>query len=92
MLKYKNIISASIWYWCADQMMVQRTLAAKSLSHAQGGTIFAGYLKLLPMFFMVLPGMISRVLFPDEVACADPDVCERVCGRCYHLNVHMAPI
>jgi len=36
---------SSIWYWCSDQMMVQRTLAAKSLAHAQGGTLFAGYLK-----------------------------------------------
>jgi len=43
--------------------MVQRTLAARSLSHAQGGTLFAGFLKLLPMFLLVLPGMISRVLF-----------------------------
>lgn len=54
---------ASIWYWCADQMMVQRTLAARSLSHAQGATLFAGYLKLLPHFLIVIPGMISRVLF-----------------------------
>jgi len=46
--------------------MVQRALAAKSLSHAQGGTLFAGYLKLLPMFIMVFPGMISRVLFTGE--------------------------
>ena len=45
------------------QMMVQRTLAARSLSHAQGGTLFAGYLKLLPIFLLVIPGMISRVLF-----------------------------
>jgi len=44
-------------------MMVQRTLAARSLSHAQGGTLFAGYLKLLPIFLLVIPGMISRVLF-----------------------------
>ena len=44
-------------------MMVQRTLAARSLSHAQGGTLFAGYLKLLPVFLLVIPGMISRVLF-----------------------------
>ncbi|XP_014675525.1 PREDICTED: sodium/myo-inositol cotransporter-like [Priapulus caudatus] len=71
---------ASIWYWCTDQMMVQRALAAKSLSHAQGGTLFAGYLKILPIFIMVLPGMISRVLFTDLVACVDPDVCERACG------------
>lgn len=70
---------ASIWYWCADQMMVQRTLAARSLSHAQGGTLFAGYLKLFPVFLLVLPGMISRVLFTDEVGCSDPDVCFEVC-------------
>lgn len=70
---------ASIWYWCTDQMMVQRALAAKSLSHAQGGTIFTGYLKFLPVFLIVIPGMISRVLFTDEVACADPDVCEAYC-------------
>ncbi|CAD5117314.1 DgyrCDS6100 [Dimorphilus gyrociliatus] len=71
---------ASIWYWCADQMMVQRTLAAKSLSHAQGGTLTAGYMKLLPFFVMVLPGMISRVLFPNEVACATSEQCMKVCG------------
>ena len=44
-------------------MIVQRTLAARSISHAQGGTLFAGYLKLLPIFLLVIPGMISRVLF-----------------------------
>lgn len=38
--------------------MVQRALAAKSLSHAQGGTLFAGYLKILPVFMIVIPGMI----------------------------------
>ncbi|XP_033116002.1 sodium/myo-inositol cotransporter-like isoform X2 [Anneissia japonica] len=71
---------ASIWYWCADQMMVQRALAAKSLSHAQGGCIFAGYIKLLPMVLMVIPGMISRVLYPDEVGCASAETCMEVCG------------
>lgn len=71
---------ASIWYWCTDQMMVQRALAAKSLSHAQGGCLLAGYIKLLPMFLMVLPGMISRVLFPNELACASAESCMEVCG------------
>ena len=61
-------------------MMVQRTLAAKSLSHAQGGTIFAGYLKILPLFMMVFPGMISRALYSDEVGCYRPEDCVRVCG------------
>lgn len=71
--------TASIWYWCADQVIVQRALAAKSLSHAQGGAILAGYIKVLPMFIMVMPGMISRVLFPNEVACVDPDKCFEYC-------------
>lgn len=70
---------ASIWYWCTDQMMVQRLLAAKSLAHAQGGTLFAGYLKISTLFFIIMPGMISRVLFPDEVACVDEAECFKYC-------------
>ncbi|CAH8523432.1 unnamed protein product [Dicrocoelium dendriticum] len=72
---------ASIWYWCADQMMVQRVLAAKSLSHAQGATLMAGVFKQLPLFMMVVPGMISRMLFPDEIACIPGDHCFKVCGQ-----------
>lgn len=56
---------ASIWYWAADQMMVQRALASKSLSHAKGGCIFASFLKLSVPFLIVMPGMISRVLEPS---------------------------
>ncbi|XP_002731879.2 sodium/myo-inositol cotransporter-like, partial [Saccoglossus kowalevskii] len=69
----------SIWYWCADQVIVQRALAAKSLSHAQGATLMAGFIKILPLFIMVMPGMISRILYTDQVACVDPDVCYEVC-------------
>ncbi|XP_066049235.1 sodium/glucose cotransporter 4-like isoform X1 [Chamaea fasciata] len=70
----------AVWCWCTDQVMVQRALSAKNLSHAKGGSVFAGYLKLLPVFFIVMPGMISRALFPDEVGCVDPEICKRVCG------------
>lgn len=72
---------SSIWYWCSDQMMVQRTLAAKSLSHAQGGTLFAGYIKILPLFMMVMPGMISRVLYTDVIGCIGPEECFKACGN-----------
>ncbi|XP_019566426.2 sodium/glucose cotransporter 4 isoform X1 [Rhinolophus sinicus] len=68
------------WCWCTDQVIVQRSLSAKSLSHAKGGSVLGGYLKLLPMFFIVMPGMISRALYPDEVGCVDPDICQRICG------------
>ncbi|KAF2977993.1 hypothetical protein EK904_011506 [Melospiza melodia maxima] len=70
----------ALWCWCTDQVMVQRSLSAKNLSHAKGGSVFAGYLKLFPVFFLVMPGMISRALYPDEVACVDPEVCKRICG------------
>ncbi|MBZ3878678.1 Sodium/nucleoside cotransporter [Sciurus carolinensis] len=68
------------WYWCSDQVIVQRCLAGKNLTHIKAGCILCGYLKLLPMFLMVMPGMISRILYPDEVACVVPEVCKRICG------------
>ncbi|XP_002130755.2 sodium/myo-inositol cotransporter [Ciona intestinalis] len=71
---------SSIWYWCTDQVIVQRALAAKSLSHAQGGTLMAGFIKILPMYIMVMPGMISRVLYKNEIACVPGEHCYQVCG------------
>uniref|UniRef100_A0A8C3J3J4 Sodium/mannose cotransporter SLC5A10 n=1 Tax=Calidris pygmaea TaxID=425635 RepID=A0A8C3J3J4_9CHAR len=68
------------WYWCTDQVIVQRSLSAKNLSHAKAGSILASYLKMLPLFVIIMPGMISRVLYPDAVACVDPEECTRVCG------------
>lgn len=71
---------ASIWYWCTDQVIVQRVLAAKNIAHAKCSTLMAGFLKILPMFVIVIPGMISRILFADEIACIGPEHCMAVCG------------
>jgi SSS family solute:Na+ symporter len=54
-----------IWYWCTDQVIVQRVLSAKDEGHAKAGTIFAGFLKILPVFILVLPGLIALVLYRD---------------------------
>ncbi len=51
-----------VWYWCTDQFIVQRVLSAKSIDHARGGTIYAGFLKILPLFLFVVPGVIARCL------------------------------
>ena len=51
-----------IWYWCTDQFIVQRTLAARNLREARRGTIFAAFLKLLPLFLFVMPGVIAAIL------------------------------
>jgi len=59
---------SSVWYWCSDQVIVQRALAAKNMIHVKAGVVLAGCLKMLPLFIMVFPGMISRLLFPGKVA------------------------
>jgi len=51
-----------VWYWCTDQFIVQRVLAAHDQGHARRGTLFAGYLKLLPLFIFVIPGVIAYAL------------------------------
>ncbi|MCL4144531.1 UNVERIFIED_CONTAM: hypothetical protein GTU68_040198 [Idotea baltica] len=48
--------------------------------HAKAGCILASYLKLLPLWLLVFPGMASRVLFPERVGCADPQTCIDICG------------
>lgn len=51
-----------IWYWCTDQYIVQRTLAAKNLETARRGTIWGGFLKVLPVFLFMIPGIIGAAL------------------------------
>jgi solute:Na+ symporter, SSS family len=51
-----------VWYWCTDQFIVQRVLSAKDQDDARRGTIFAGYLKLLPLFIFVIPGLVAYAL------------------------------
>ena len=52
-----------LWYWCTDQYIVQRVLTARNLKEARRGTMFAGYLKLAPVFIFLLPGMIAVALW-----------------------------
>jgi SSS family solute:Na+ symporter len=54
-----------IWYWCTDQMIVQRVLGAKGEEDARAGALLCGALKILPVFVLVLPGLIARALYPD---------------------------
>ena len=54
-----------IWYWCTDQVIVQRVLGAKSEDDARAGALFCGFLKILPVFVLVLPGLIARALYPE---------------------------
>ena len=59
---------------------------------ARLGTIVAGFLKLLPLFIMVMPGMISRVLYADKVACGDPASCKDFCDNEYGCSNQAYPL
>ncbi len=52
-----------IWYWCADQTIVQRVLGAKDENHARSGALFCGFIKILPVFIFVLPGLFAYTLY-----------------------------
>ena len=54
------------WYWCTDQFIVQRVLSGKNEKESRRGTIFGAYLKLLPVFLFLIPGMIAFALHQTQ--------------------------
>lgn len=63
-----------VWYWCTDQFIVQRVLSGKNINESRRGSIFAGYLKLLPLFLFVIPGVIAYALTQKgEITLSSPD-------------------
>jgi len=64
-----------IWYWCTDQYIVQRTLAANNITVGRRGAIFGAYLKLLPILIFLVPGIIAYALTiqnPEIYSVIDP--------------------
>tara|TARA_B100001057_G_scaffold472102_1_gene535051 strand:- start:3336 stop:5015 length:1680 start_codon:yes stop_codon:yes gene_type:complete len=65
-----------IWYWCTDQYIVQRTLAANNITIGRRGAIFGAYLKLLPILIFLVPGIIAYALTiqnPELYSVIDPE-------------------
>uniref|UniRef100_A0A8B9FX70 Uncharacterized protein n=1 Tax=Amazona collaria TaxID=241587 RepID=A0A8B9FX70_9PSIT len=61
------------WYWCTDQVNVNKIPLPHVTQHC------LGCLKMLPLLIIIMPGMISRVLYPDTTACVDPEECTHMC-------------
>jgi SSS family solute:Na+ symporter len=55
----------AFWYWCTDQYIIQRLLSAKSIDDSRKGSLAAAFLKILPIFILVLPGLIAAALYPE---------------------------
>jgi len=68
-----GIFILGIWYWATDQYIVQKALSARNLDHARAGGNLTTLLKILPVFLFVFPGLIARVLWPEQIA-SNPDM------------------
>lgn len=70
-LPWLGVIVASmtvgIWYWCTDQFIIQRTLAARNMTQARRGALWGGFLKLLPVFIFLVPGMLGFALHQHNI-------------------------
>lgn len=74
-----GLTTLGLFTWCQDQVIVQRCLSAKNLGHAKAGSLLAAFLKLFGFLLFIIPGMISRILYTDDIACASPEECDRFC-------------
>ncbi len=68
---FTGMIFANLFYWCANQYVIQRTLAARSLAEGQKGVLLSGFFKVLVPFFMMIPGVIAFHLYGPELASID---------------------
>nr|XP_006820114.1 PREDICTED: low affinity sodium-glucose cotransporter-like [Saccoglossus kowalevskii] len=87
-----GVAIVTMWYWCSDQIMTQYIFAAKSLSHAKGSVLLAGCLLILPLFLIVIPGMLARMLYVDQVGCLTYIDCFVACRdsrTCFHIAYPM---
>jgi len=70
-----------IWYWCTDQTIVQRVLGAKNENHARVGPLFAGFIKVLPVFIFVLPGVICLAMIHQGKMGTLPTMLDKETGQ-----------
>jgi len=62
---FSGVLIIGIYFWCTNQFVVQRALAARSLDHGRWGALFAAALKLPNLFILILPGVMATVLYPN---------------------------
>ena len=68
---FTGMVFANLFYWCSNQYVIQRTLAARSLAEGQQGVLLSGFFKVLVPFFMMMPGVIAYHLYGPELASID---------------------
>ena len=62
---FTGVLVIGFYFWCTNQFIIQRALAARSIDHGRWGALFAGFLKLPNLFILILPGVMASALYPD---------------------------
>ena len=62
---FTGMLFANLFYWCTNQYVIQRTLAAKNLAEGQKGVLFSGFFKVMVPFMMMIPGVIAYHLYGE---------------------------
>ncbi len=68
---FTGMIFANLFYWCTNQYVIQRTLAARNLAEGQKGVLLSGFFKVLVPFFMMIPGIIAYHMYGPELTSID---------------------
>ncbi|MEL6546170.1 MAG: solute:sodium symporter family transporter, partial [Myxococcota bacterium] len=68
---FTGMVFANLFYWCTNQYVIQRTLAAKNLAEGQKGVLLSGFFKLLVPFMMMIPGVVAYHLYGPELPSID---------------------
>ena len=68
---FTGMVFANLFYWCSNQYVIQRTLAARSFAEGQKGVLLSGYFKVLVPFFMMIPGVIAYHLYGPNLGSID---------------------
>ena len=68
---FTGMIFANLFYWCTNQYVIQRTLAARNLAEGQKGVLFSGFFKVLVPFLMMIPGVIAFHLYGEGMESID---------------------
>ena len=68
---FTGMIFANLFYWCTNQYVIQRTLAARDLSEGQKGVLFSGFFKVMIPFMMMIPGVIAYHLYGESLVSID---------------------
>ena len=68
---FTGMVFANLFYWCTNQYVIQRTLAARNLSEGQKGVLFSGFFKVMIPFMMMIPGVIAYHLYGESLASID---------------------